>query len=176
MTKIESNMSDKINQIQASYHPTEDRILLNIKTLNEQVYLAWITRRFMKIFIPVLHGQHPTSGQTLFDEKKAQLAQIEKQRTQLLGDFESEYQKPENPNYPLGESPILLAKITFKDIYSDQAQLILEPEKGQGIILPYHADLLGPLIKIFAQALSSAEWALDLDPILEVPQETTRLQ
>lgn len=169
-------MSDKINQIQASYNPAEDRILLNIKTLNEQVYRAWITRRFMKIFIPVLHGQHPTSGQALFDEKKAQISEIEKQKTQLLGDYESEYKKPESPNYPLGETPILLAKITFKDIYSENAQLILEPEEGQGIILPYHAELLGPLIKIFSQALKTSEWALDIDPILEVPKETTRLQ
>ncbi|WP_029408585.1 hypothetical protein [Thiomicrorhabdus sp. Milos-T2] len=169
-------MSDKINQIQASYNPAEDRILLNIKTLNEQVYLAWITRRFMKIFIPVLHGQHPTNGQALFDEKKSQISEIEKQKTQLLGDYESEYKKPENPNYPLGESPILLAKITFKEIYSENAQLVLEPESGQGIVLPYHSDLLGPLIKIFSQALNSSDWSLDIDPILEVPKETTRLQ
>lgn len=168
-------MSDKINQIQASYHPLEDRILLKIKTLNEQVYLAWITRRFMKLLIPVLHGQHPTSGKSLFDEKKSQLQQLDKDKTQLTGDYESEYKAPESPDYPLGEAPILLAKITFKDIYSDNAQLVFEPEKGQGIILPFHADILGPLIKIFSQALHASDWALDLDPILEVPQET-RLQ
>ncbi|WEJ62608.1 hypothetical protein [Thiomicrorhabdus lithotrophica] len=168
-------MSDKINQIQASYHPSEDRILLKIKTLNEQVYLAWITRRFMQLLIPVLHGQHPTSRKSLFDDKKSQLQQLDTEKTQLVGDYESEYKVPESPDYPLGEAPILLAKITFKDIYSDKAQLVFEPEKGQGIILPFHADLLGPLIKIFSQALHSADWALDLDPILEVPQET-RLQ
>jgi len=168
-------MSDKINQIQASYNPAEDRILLKIKTINEQVYLAWITRRFMKLFIPVLHGQHPTSGKSLFDEKKTQEQQLEKEKTQLQGNYESDYKVPENPQYPLGETPILIAKITFKDIYGDNAQLVFEPEKGQGIVLPYHADLLGPLIKIFSQALHSSDWALDLDPILEVPQET-RLQ
>ena len=168
-------MSDKINQIQASYHPSEDRILLKIKTLNQQLYIVWITRRFMKLLISVLHGQHPTSGKSLFDEKQSLLQQLDKEKTQLTGDYQSEYQVPESPDYPLGESPILLAKITFKDIYSDNAQLVFEPEKGQGIILPFHSDLLGPLIKIFSQALHASDWALDLDPILEVPQET-RLQ
>lgn len=168
-------MNDKINQIQASYQPTEDRILLTIKTLNEQVYLSWITRRFMKLLIPVLHGQHPTSGKALFDNKTQLLEQAEVEKNQLQGDYESEYQTPENPKYPLGEEPILLAKITFKDIYSDNAQLIFEPEVGKGILLPYHADLLGPLIKIFSQALYASDWALDLDPILEVPKQT-RLQ
>jgi len=168
-------MSDKINQIQATYFPAEDRILLKIKTLNELVYLAWITRRFMKLVIPVLHGQHPTTGKTLFDDKAAQVQQMENEKTQLIGDYESKYQQSENAQYPLGEDPILLAKIAFKDMYSDKAQLALEPETGQGIILPYHSDLLGPLIKIFSQALNATDWALDLDPILEVPKET-RLQ
>lgn len=168
-------MSDKINQIQATYLPAEDRILLKIKTLNELVYLAWITRRFMKLVIPVLHGQHPTTGKTLFDGKTAQVQQMKTEKTQLIGDYDSQYQAPENAQYPLGEEPILLAKIAFTDMYTDKAQLAFEPETGQGIILPYHSDLLGPLIKIFSQALNAADWALNLDPILEVPKET-RLQ
>jgi len=168
-------MSDKINQIQASYQPSEDRILLKIKTLNEQVYLAWITRRFMKLLIPVLHGQHPTTGKDLFDTKTSQVQQVQKEQTQMQGDYSSQYVTPENPNYPLGETPILLAKITFKDIYTDNSQLIFEPEKGQGVVLPYHADLLGPLMKIFSQALNAADWSLELQSILSVPEQT-RLQ
>jgi|ACQI01.1.fsa_nt_gi hypothetical protein len=166
-------MSDTVNQIQASYQPAEDRILLNIKTLNERVYLAWITRRFMKLIIPVLHGQHPTSGKSLFDEKTSQIQQVEKEKKQMMGDYDTAYQKPENPEFPLGESPILLSKITFKELYSDKAMLALEPEHGQGILLPYHPDLLGPLIKIFSQALVPADWALELDPILTVPEEAS---
>lgn len=166
-------MSDTVSQIQASYHPSEDRILLNIKTLNDQVYLAWITRRFLKLLIPVLHGQHPTTGKSLFDEKTSHIQQAQKEKTQLSGDYESQYLKPEDPQYPLGEEPILLAKITFKDIYSEKGSLALEPEKGQGILLPYHPELLGPLIKIFAKALEPADWELDLDPILTVPEQTS---
>ena len=166
-------MSDKISQIQASYNPTEDRILLKIKTLNEQVYLAWITRRFMKLLIPVLHGQHPTTGDALFDEPTSHIQQAQKEKNQLQGDYETQYEMPENPDYPLGEKPILLAKITFKDIYTDKGSLALEPDKGQGILLPYHADLLGPLIKIFAKALETAEWDLQLNPILAVPEKTS---
>jgi len=168
-------MSDKIAQIQASFHPVEDRILLKIKTLNEQVYLAWITRSFMKLLIPTLHGQHPKTGEALFDEKEAMIKQAEKEQTQLAGDYENDYIQPEEPDYPLGEDPILLMKITFKNIHSDNSQLVFEPQEGQGIVLPYHADLLGPLIKIFSQALHTADWGLQLDPIMHVP-EATRLQ
>lgn len=164
-------MSDTVSQIQASYSPTEDRILLNIKTLNEQVYLAWITRRFMKLIIPTLHGQHPTTGKALFDEKTSQIQQAQKEKTQLQGDYKSAYQTPDNPQYPLGETPIVLAKLTFKDIHSGKGSLVLEPERGQGIVLPYHPDLLGPLIKIFSQALNNSDWDLNLEPILDVPEQ-----
>jgi len=163
-------MSDTVNQIQASYNPAEDRILLNIKTNHERVYQAWITRRFMKLLIPVLHGQHPASGKALFDERTSLIQQAEKEKNQLIGDFETAYEGPEDPDYPLGEDPILLTKITFKDIYSEKAVLVLEPEESQGIVLPYRAELLGPLIKIFSQALKAAEWALALEAILDVPE------
>ncbi len=165
-------MSETVSQIQASYNPTEDRILLNIKSLNDHVYLAWITRRFLKLLIPALHGRHPTTGDALFDSKTSQIQQAEKEQNQLLGDFESEFKSPEEPLYPLGEQPILLAKMTFKDIYSDKGFLILEPEEGQGIVLPYHPSLLGPLIKIVSEALKPSDWNLDLDPIMEMPEKS----
>ena len=168
-------MTNKISQIQATYNSTEDRILLKVKTLNEQVYLAWITRRFVKLLVPILHGQHPNTGIPLFDAKTAQIKQLEKQQTQMSGDYDTKYTEPEKAEYPLGEKPILLAKITFKNLQSENGQLIFEPETGQGILLPYHADLLGPLIKVFSQALITAEWGLELEPILEVPSEV-RLQ
>lgn len=168
-------MTNKISQIQSTYNPTEDRILLKIKTLNEQVYLAWMTRRFVKLLIPILHGQHPTTGKSLFDDKTTQILQLEKQQTQIAGDFETEYSDPDNAEYPLGERPLLLAKITFKDLKTQNGQLIFEPETGQGILLPYHADLLGPLIKVFSQALLTADWGIELEPILEMPSEI-RLQ
>lgn len=168
-------MSDAIAQIQASYNPIEDRILLKIKTLNEQVYLAWITRSFMKLLIPALHGQHPTTGQPLFSEDTSPETATGHAQTGISGNYGNDFVEPENPEYPLGEQPILLIKITFKNIRGDNGQLIFEPEQGRGIVLPYHPNLLGPLINIFSQALNSADWALELDPILEVPEET-RLQ
>ncbi len=164
-------MSDTVSQIQASFHPAEDRILLNIKTVNEHVYLAWITRRFMKLLIPVLHGQHPSTGKSLFEQKKSLVHQAKKEVNQLQGDFETAYSKPVNPKYPLGEAPILLAKMTFKDVQGDNGSLVLEPEQGQGIVLPYNPELLGPLIKIFSKALVSTDWALEIDPILNVPEK-----
>jgi hypothetical protein len=172
-------MSHQINQIQASYNDSEDRILLKIKTLNEQVYLAWMTRRFVSLLLPLLHGKHPTTGEALFDEQTTMMHQTEKQQTQLEGDFGTAYEAPENAEYPLGERPILLAKMTFNTLNKtqpeEQPQLILEPEQGAGIVLPFNAELMGALLKILAQVIDQADWALQLAPIIEMPAEV-RLQ
>ena len=172
-------MSYQINQIQASYNATEDRILLKIKTLNEQVYLAWLTRRFVSLLLPLLHGKHPTTGEALFNEQTTMIHQAEKQQTQRHGDFDTAYETPENPTYPLGETPILLAKMTFKNlnqvVEDERPKLILEPEMGTGIILPFNPELLGAMLKILAQVIEQADWALQMAQIIEMPTES-RLQ
>lgn len=172
-------MSHQINQIQASYNASEDRILLKIKTLNEQVYLAWLTRRFVSLLLPLLHGKHPTTDEALFDEQTAMSHQTEKQQTQLNGDFGTAYESPENAQFPLGELPILLTKMTFNNLSQsepdDSPQLILEPEQGAGIVLPFNPELMGALLKILAQVIDQADWALQVAPIIEMPAEV-RLQ
>ncbi len=172
-------MSHQINQIQASYNASEDRILLKIKTLNEQVFLAWMTRRFVSLLLPLLHGKHPTTGEALFDEKTTMVHQAEKQQTQQDGDFGTAYETPENPEFPLGELPILLAKMTFKNLDQlspdEPAQLLLEPEQGAGIVLPFNPELMGALLKILAQVIEQSDWALQVAPIIEMPAES-RLQ
>lgn len=172
-------MSHQINQIQASYNAAEDRILLKIKTLNEQVYLAWLTRRFVSLLLPLLHGKHPTTGEALFDEQTAMTHQAEKQQTQLNGDFGTAYEPPENAEHPLGELPILLAKMTFNNLNQarpdEPPQLILEPEQGAGIVLPFNPELMGALLKILGEVIVQADWALQVAPIIEMPAES-RLQ
>ncbi len=170
-------MSSQINQIQSSYNATEDRILLKIKTLNEQVYLAWLTRRFIGLLLPLLHGQHPTTGEALFDEVTTMNHQAQKQQTQSKGDFGSTYEEPENPTFPLGDSPILLVKMTFKNLNQAESdappQLILEPEQGPGIVLPFNPELLGALLKIFAEVIEQANWSLDVAPIITMPADSS---
>ncbi|WP_127471684.1 hypothetical protein [Thiomicrorhabdus aquaedulcis] len=168
-------MTDQIHQIQASYQPLEDRILLNIKTLNQHVYCAWITRRYLQLLLPALHGHHPTSHEPLFDQKKAMLNQLKNEASQLSNGFNQPYQAPEQAIYPLGETPILLAKITFKALDTPAPFVHLEPHSGQGISLPFQPELLGALLKVFGQAMEAADWQLDLNPIMQLPKQM-RLQ
>lgn len=161
-------MSAAIQQIQATFSPTEDRILLKLHT-GEHSLQAWLTRRYVKLLIPALHGQHPQTGEPLFSPSKQALVAMSSQKIQQEGNYEAPYEEPETVTKPLGEHPILLVKMTFKDMASDNPQIVLEPEAGKGIVLSYRAELMGALLKILQQAMSQAEWNLEMPPILELP-------
>lgn len=161
-------MSAIIKQIQATFSPTEDRILLKLHT-GEYNIQTWLTRRYVKLLIPALHGQHPKTGEPLFSATKQAEVEMSSQKIQLEGNYETPYEEPISGTNLLGDEPVLLVKITFKDMATDDPMIVLEPEAGNGISLSYRAELMGALLKILQQATEQADWQLALSPIMEVP-------
>lgn len=166
-------MSNHIQQIQASYNPIEDRILFKLYTDNEQQLQAWITRRFLQLLLPTLQGKHPQSGQAILSQKALALYQAAAEKCQLEADYTAPYQAPQQASEPLGKHPILLTKLTLKGLETDSPLLLLEPGTGPGIQMGYQAELMGALLKVFTQAIDSANWQLSLDPLLSVPESLT---
>lgn len=166
-------MSDQIKQIQATYQPIEDRILFQLHTQQQQCMQAWITRRYLKLLIPALQGQHPQTGETIVQHQHPAERQLRQEKAQLEGDFEKPYEEPENLEHPLGDTPILLAKMTFRNLDGPEPQLALEPDEGAGIQLGYNPELMGVLLKVLSKALTKADWSLDLEPILDMPDNFT---
>lgn len=169
-------MSDAIQQIQASYHAIEDRILLKLRTDSEQ-FQAWITRRYLKMLIPGLQGLHPATGERILPEKDHQMQAISTaeatQTMDALKQFEQDYQAPENMVEPLGSAPLLLTKLSFKALESDNPSLVLEPEIGSGIALSFNPQIIAALLKIFEQAISASDWEIELIPIIDLPDQIT---
>ncbi|HIE40675.1 MAG TPA: hypothetical protein EYP76_04520 [Thiomicrorhabdus sp.] len=156
-----------IKQLQASYNPIEDRILLTVEGQDQQTYLGWLTRRFFKILLPVLHGQHPITGKTLFETKP-----LDKQGPKI---HQSKATTTHSPSYPLGETPLLLAKISFTALNTENALFILAPNSGRGIELPFTPKLLNLLLTTIKEPLEESDWALELNGIYGVPANN-RLQ
>ncbi len=164
-------MTYPINQISVLYHPIEDRMLLTIEMEGQQVYTGWITRRFLKLLIPALHGVHPLTGKTLFDNKTSKAPTIKQSKPILKKTIES----PNDPmpaSYPLGETPILLSKISFKGIQKDYTVFILSPESGHGIELPFNPSVLNTLLSQFTAPLQESGWSLEVNTIYGMPLES----
>ena len=163
-------MTDAISQVQAAYEPLEDRILLNITTHDKQIYSVWVTRRYLKLLIPALQGKHPRTLQPLMSGKTLEPANSEQPKTKTQSAVFEAYKTPSHGQYPLGEVPIILAKISFKALETNHPMIELNPEKGAGFAIPYDASILELVLKVLEQALQRAAWDLEHDSTLELPE------
>jgi hypothetical protein len=76
-------------------------------------------------------------------------------------DFASQYHP--GSVFPLGEEPVLLARINVNPATADAQTLTLLPQLGQGINLKLDEKLLHVLARLLQQTATAAEWGLTLD-------------
>ncbi|VAW45086.1 hypothetical protein MNBD_GAMMA04-683 [hydrothermal vent metagenome] len=155
-------MTYPIKQIHASYNPLEDRVLLTVETHNQQIYLGWITRRFVTLLLPTLHGQHPITKASMFEDAPQKMKPPQIKQSQNT-------ESKSAPEYPLGESPLLFSKISFSALRTEEAVFILSPNTGQGIKLPFTPILLNLMLKNLKAPLEQSDWGIEHEGIYGVP-------
>jgi hypothetical protein len=78
---------------------------------------------------------------------------------------------------PLGDQPILLAKMHMRRNASGAIVMALAPEQGQGIDLALNSGLLHSLIELISNAARIAEWDLSSlvedEPVVTAPDNVT---
>ena len=158
----------RLHQINATYDALEDRIRLLVSTTHDHEFRFWVTRRYMNILWQALGRitshfaaqQAPTNPllqSALADFSAAKAVNNADLKTPYAGGTE----------FPLGESPVLLSRITVGNAAHNQQLLRLQPAQGQGIDLTLNDELTHVLSNILRQAAAVAEWGIDV--------ETTRL-
>ena len=163
-------MSDTIKQLHASYSSFEDRVLFTIETQNNNQILAWMTRRYLKLLLPILQGQHPIMGTPI----KSKLPAVETgQKTIELTEKKAETQASKNEIFihPIGDNPILLTKISFRDFETEHPLLLLEPETGEGIVFGYNPDFLSTLLQLLSKSIEKSSWEFNSEFITQVPEK-----
>ena len=152
----------KLAQIQLSFTPTEDRLLMRLRTDDGAEFRFWLTRRYVRIFWPILHQL------TLPDEQvsgaqspQAKAALADFQREQVLGeaDFESEFQ-PQAKALPLGDDPVLLTRVQSKRNDQGAPVICLHPASGAGIDIALEPQISHSLLALLERAVAQAEWDL----------------
>jgi len=153
----------RINQIQIRYAPVEDRIVLRLNTEDSSEFRFWITRRYAKILSASLMKLLSSSEEILeHKEEEVQKAVMSFQHEEAVAqaDFAKTFQAQPD-NLPLGNTPVLLSKLTVKHTEDGNPMLCMYPEQGQGIDLALQQQLLHSISKLFADALLASEWGVD---------------
>jgi len=153
-----------INQIQMSFVPGEDRIMLRMNTMDGTGFQFWLTRRYVKLLWTVLLGMLAKDVQIAVqssDAAKQEMLSFQHQEAAQKMDFSQDFQDQEIQQ-PLGDVPILLAKITVKDRPDGVQILCMHPEKGEGVELALNQTLLHSICKLLQDTVAKAEWDMDL--------------
>jgi len=146
-----------ISQLQVANDSVQDRLVLRIATQANEEVRIFFTRRFLRELWP-----HFT----------AMLAGHLTQRPAMAAEPDSAIPKPSsfdqpfqdnNPNYPLGSSPLLASEATLEAAGDGLARLTLREGRERSFSLNLNADLLQALCSMLRAAGEQAQWNLTLD-------------
>ncbi len=154
---------DKLHQINLSFSPEEDRLLLRINTIGKTEYCLWLTRRYVKLLWKLLtksvESLPEVSAQSA-PEARAAVKSFQRQEARQAADYSKNYDDGQAKR-PLGEAAALLVGVRAEP-GKDSTQLILQTKDGRAINLSLELKLLYSLLDLLVSSTKQAEWNLDL--------------
>jgi len=157
---------NQLEQFSASYDATHDRLLLRVRTSDDAEFRLWLTRRYVALLWPILMKIADT-----FSSRKAPtdpltrgiLAEMAHGDAVGGANFSTQYQG--GSLFPLGEEPVLLARITVTAKEGSTQTLTLLPQDGQGLNLELDEKLVHVFARLLQEAANSADWGLNLQVV-----------
>ena len=169
----------KIQQIQIKFVAVEDRLLLRVSSTDHVEFRFWMTRRFVNLIWPAVQkalADTPRIQTQPSTAVKKELLAFEHKKAVGDSDFKTPF-KETPKSLPLGDQPILLAKMQLRQNANGEIVMALAPEQGPGIDLPLTASLLHSLTELISSATRIAAWELSIpvddSPLTSVPDDVT---
>ncbi len=164
-----------IKQIQVAYDAVQDRLLARLNTDSGQEFRLWLTRRallaFWKPLCEALGQQEAVVAQPSAAAREAVLSFRHEQAVAQAG-FGGKFESEPRTEYPLGEAPMLVARIVVKPGPDGGVILAFSPPQGQGITLQLGEQLSHGLVRLLLGAEEKTDWGLDLALTRGVGDET----
>jgi len=147
-------MTDKLHQMNVTYDPREDRLLLRISTQQGDEFRIWLTRRYTGLLVKLLNKQMEKSGGAPTVAASDETIDLFK-----AGALEQTY-AGDSSNFPLGENGFLAFRINAGETPDGILHLEIAPEQGQGITLHLTNPLLYLFSNILNQGIDRGGWKL----------------
>ena len=146
-------MASSLQQINISYLPSEDRLLMKVTSKGEE-FRIWLTRRYTALLLKVLENQLDELG-TPIQARTGELAKKLKQ-----GAYDKPFETDTSTSYPLGEKGVLGFRINVGKPKGGAVSLQLLPEDGQGLNLNLDSATIALLTNLIEQGLTQTDWQL----------------
>jgi hypothetical protein len=171
----------RLHQLKVDYVAEQDRILMLIAASEAVEVRLWMTRRFVKLLWPLLvslaEQVSPRIRTQANPEARRALLGLEHEQAISRADFSKPFEQVPR-SMPLGEAPLLLARIETGHDRNGQPVLAMHPAQGQGVTLTLDAVLLHSLCRLLQAAVSKSDWDMELrlpgTDAREAPERTRR--
>lgn len=151
-----------IHQLQIKFVAEEDRLLLSISTTTKSEFCLLLTRRFVKLMMPVLvqvmTQEAQVNSHTDEDVKKAALSMVHEANI-AQADFSHQYQQ-EIKERPLGDAPVVVVQMQVKNNKLGTPILCFYGGNKKGIEMSFDYKMLHTLYKMIADCAKTADWDL----------------
>jgi len=133
-----------------------------------------LTRRFVKLLWPLLvklaEEASPRIRTQASPEARKALLGLEHEHAVSKADFSKPYDAAGSER-PLGEAPLLLARIQTGHDRNGQPVVALHPAEGQGVTLTLDPVLLHSVCRLLQAAVKKSDWDMELSLPGVAPQE-----
>jgi len=165
----------KLQQLKVDYEPEQDRLLMLVATSEGMELRLALTRRFVKLLWPLLvklaEEASPRIRAQANPEARKALLGLEHEHAVSKADFSKPYDAGTTSERPLGDAPLLLARIQTGHDRNGQPIVALHPAEGQGITLSFDSVLLHSVCRLLQSAVKKSDWDMELKLPGTEPQE-----
>lgn len=151
-----------LRQMQVSVDQYQDRLVLRISVGETDEYRAFVTRRLLRDFWPILMAGLGSEETVSEPVAKPQGEQAPPQ------DFSQSFDNP-NATFPLGSKPLLVGEATLQAAPNHQYTLILKEPRERCFNLTLDRNLLHTLCAMLKAGADGAQWGLNLDFVANQP-------
>jgi hypothetical protein len=148
-------MTDSIYQMNVTYSPEEDRLLLRITTQKGVEFRVWLTRRYCTLLMGVLEKEIGKRGGMPVVASTPETRQMFRE-----GAMDKPFDDKGARQHPLGEDGILAYGISTLEKPGDVLGLELQPQNGQGVTINLNQSLLFMFHNLLTQGIDRANWRL----------------
>jgi len=155
----------KLHQFNFSYQTDEDRLLLRVNTHDGAEIRLWLTRRVSRLLWELLVRRLETAPEVAAQatpQAKRSVVAFKRQAAVSGANFNKTYDA--NPKaLPLGEAPLLIAKLRAATVTPGTHVLTFVPKAGKEVSLSLSEDAILTFLHLFGQIVKKARWGLVFD-------------
>ena len=155
----------RLHQVKIDFVAEQDRMLMLIAASEQVEVRMWLTRRFVKLLWPLLvklaEEASPRIRTQANPEARKALLGLEHEHAVSKADFSKPYDAG-SATRPLGDAPLLLARIQTGHDRNGQPVVALHPAEGQGVTLSFDSVLLHSLCRLLQAAVKKSDWDMEL--------------